>query len=149
MKKILLGLLVVVFALALSGCGSSKAEAPIDVYKQFAKNVNNQNYAKALELMTPELRGSYSGNDNAPLKNIKSMAIKKTTKKTDEWDVDASIGKNYKYEVYYVKVYYRIYNTSPSYFKDKSNYHHKVIVVKATKDSDWKIAETSGAPGMN
>jgi hypothetical protein len=127
-----------------------KSLPEVKVIFDFADNVNGKLYEKALADLTDSLAGVYSMENNAPMRNTTHMDIKEIADKTSEWDTDDNTIKScFDKRIYYVAIQYKISNIIDSAFKDDSIYYHKVITVREKKDSPWKIAEMSGAPGYN
>lgn len=120
----------------------------VKVIYQFADEVNKGKYEEALNLLTVDLRGVYSMNNNAPLRNIESMRITKLQNMTGVWSGDRATINMEEVKVFYGVVDYRIKEIIFSYLKN-GPYYHKIVVVRETKDSPWKIQEMSASPQQN
>lgn len=111
----------------------------------FARLVNAGQYAEALKELTPELGGAYSMGDNAPLRNIERMEIKRVISKQGIWKGDRTTDTAADVHVYYAEIDYKVRGIIRSYLTN-GPYYHKIVLVRQAKCSPWLIQEMSAAP---
>lgn len=164
-RGLVLGLVLTIPALA-SGCTSSKQPTTPSaistpstgssipqtddpgqaVLLHFAELVSKGDVQVAGGLLEVGLRGAYSMDNFAPLRNTPRMEILRILDKSPQWKPDYSAtdpATVTETRVYYLEVRYKVLGITTSYFKDGEIYHHKATVLHL-RSGEWLISELSG-----
>lgn len=114
------------------------------VIYNFANDINDKNYEKALKNLTSYQASGFAMDDKAPLRNIEHMEILKLVDKTKDWQpgLNLNLKTLYSYKIYYAEIKFKVNNIIAAYTKNGINYR-KIVITKASKNEPWLIVELS------
>jgi hypothetical protein len=123
---------------------SDRSLPEIKVVYDFSSAINRATYSEGMDYLTESFKSSHQsriGNIN----NLRSMIIKKVLDITNQHTADRNVKDMYEYRIYYAQVQYKT-DTNLSNTVKTGEYYQKIVTVRETKSSTWKIADIVNLP---